>query len=171
MFPKVTVCPPKNTYTDLNYYLMRMENMTLDTDMRNELTSYAMEVVLVYDNSRLCCWLHCIWCVFFFKVWVYFHPILWWPIWPSQSKTKYKIWNSCIPSYEYFLISKYYTIGKTWKYRRRYHMIPNKLIWYKTADVIPKNMIQNGWDMIQRTCRVYDRIKLALLWGEAQFHY
>ena len=60
VFPKVTVCPPKNTYTDLNYYLMRMENMTLDTDMRNELTSYAMEVVLVYDNFRLYCWLHCI---------------------------------------------------------------------------------------------------------------
>ena len=29
-FPKVTVCPPKNTYTDLNYDLMMMKNMTLD---------------------------------------------------------------------------------------------------------------------------------------------
>ena len=28
-FPKVTVCPPKNTYTDLNYDLMMTENMTL----------------------------------------------------------------------------------------------------------------------------------------------
>ena len=29
-FPKVTVCPPKNTYTDLNYDLMLTENMTLE---------------------------------------------------------------------------------------------------------------------------------------------
>ena len=27
--PKVTVCPPKNTFTDLNYDLMMTENMTL----------------------------------------------------------------------------------------------------------------------------------------------
>ena len=26
IFPKVTVCPPKNTYTDLNYDLMMTEN-------------------------------------------------------------------------------------------------------------------------------------------------
>ena len=26
MFPKVTVCPPKNTFTDLNYDLMMTEN-------------------------------------------------------------------------------------------------------------------------------------------------
>ena len=31
-FPKVTVCPPKNTYTDLNYDLLMAENMTLDDD-------------------------------------------------------------------------------------------------------------------------------------------
>ena len=36
-FPKVTVCPPKNTYTDLNYDLMMAENMTLDNETRNEL--------------------------------------------------------------------------------------------------------------------------------------
>ena len=29
-FPKVTVCPPKNTYTDLNYDLLMAENMTLE---------------------------------------------------------------------------------------------------------------------------------------------
>ena len=42
-FPKVTVCPPKDTYTDLNYDLMMIENMTLDTDTRNELKNYALE--------------------------------------------------------------------------------------------------------------------------------
>ena len=40
-FPKVTVCPPKNTYTDLNYDLMMTENMTLNNDIRNGLENYA----------------------------------------------------------------------------------------------------------------------------------
>ena len=44
-FPKVTVCPPKNTYTDLNYDLMMTENMTLDNDTRQELTNYADEIL------------------------------------------------------------------------------------------------------------------------------
>ena len=47
-FPKVTVCPPKNTYTDLNYDLMRTGNMTLDNDTKTELTNYAVE--LLYDH-------------------------------------------------------------------------------------------------------------------------
>ena len=47
-FPKVTVCPPKNTYTDLNYDLIMTENMTLDNDTRQELTNYALE--LLYDH-------------------------------------------------------------------------------------------------------------------------
>ena len=51
-FPKVTVCPPKNTYTDLNYDLMMTENMTLDNDTRQELTNYASELLsdYLYDN-------------------------------------------------------------------------------------------------------------------------
>ena len=47
-FPKVTVCPPKNTYTDLNYDLMMTENMTLDNDTRNEMTNYAVEMLYDY---------------------------------------------------------------------------------------------------------------------------
>ena len=39
--PKVTVCPPKNTYTDLNYDLMMTANMTLDDNTRDELLNYA----------------------------------------------------------------------------------------------------------------------------------
>ena len=46
--PKVTVCPPKNTYTDLNYGLMMTENMTLNDDTRDELIQYASE--LLYDD-------------------------------------------------------------------------------------------------------------------------
>ena len=47
-FPKVTVCPPKHTYTDLNYDLMMAQNMTLDNETRNELTNYAFE--LLHDH-------------------------------------------------------------------------------------------------------------------------
>ena len=36
-FPKVTVCPPKNTYTDLNYDLLISENRTLTEEMRNDM--------------------------------------------------------------------------------------------------------------------------------------
>ena len=52
MFPKITVCPPKNTYTDLNYYLVKAENMTLDNTTRKELANYAMELLYdhLYDN-------------------------------------------------------------------------------------------------------------------------
>ena len=44
-FPKVTVCPPKNTYTDLNYDLMMTENMTLTEELRDEMFQYALEVL------------------------------------------------------------------------------------------------------------------------------
>ena len=43
-FPKVTVCPPKNTYTELNYDLMITENITLDDETRNELADFVVEV-------------------------------------------------------------------------------------------------------------------------------
>ena len=46
-FPKITVCPPKNTFTDLNYHLMMSENMTIDNNTRKELTKYAR--TLMYD--------------------------------------------------------------------------------------------------------------------------
>ena len=43
--PKVTVCPPKNTFTDLNYDLMMIENVTLSEDNVTMLIEYAMEVL------------------------------------------------------------------------------------------------------------------------------
>ena len=46
--PKVTVCPPKDTYTDLNYDLTRTKNMTLKNDTKDELTEIA--VMLLYDQ-------------------------------------------------------------------------------------------------------------------------
>ena len=43
--PNVTVCPPKNTFTNLNYDLMMLENMTLDNDTRDELTQFAVGLI------------------------------------------------------------------------------------------------------------------------------
>ena len=44
-FPIVTVCPPKKTYTDLNLDLVRTRNMTLNNDTRNELLSFAVDLL------------------------------------------------------------------------------------------------------------------------------
>ena len=41
-FPKVTVCPPENTFTDLNFDLMMLENMTLTDKEREKLSDIAM---------------------------------------------------------------------------------------------------------------------------------
>ena len=36
MFPKVTICPPPNTYTNLNYDLMKSGNRTMKDQVKNE---------------------------------------------------------------------------------------------------------------------------------------
>ena len=36
-FPKVTVCPPKDIFTDLNYDLIMMSNLTLNNETKAEL--------------------------------------------------------------------------------------------------------------------------------------
>ena len=43
--PKVTVCPPRKSFTDLNYDLMMTENITLTEEMRDEMFKYAVEVI------------------------------------------------------------------------------------------------------------------------------
>ena len=43
--PKVTVCPPKNLFTDLNYDLMMTENVTLTDELRDEMFRYAIKVI------------------------------------------------------------------------------------------------------------------------------
>ena len=48
-FPKVTVCPPKNTYTDLNYDLMKTNNMVLKNDTRKELADY---VISLFEREK-----------------------------------------------------------------------------------------------------------------------
>ena len=44
-FPKLTVCPPKNTFTDLNYDLMLAEEVTISNEERNELYEYVVELI------------------------------------------------------------------------------------------------------------------------------
>ena len=44
-FPKVTVCPPRNTFTDLNSDLMLAETFTLTEEMRDELLAYSWKVI------------------------------------------------------------------------------------------------------------------------------
>ena len=45
-FPKVTVCPPKNTLTDLNYDLQSSKNMNIDQTTRDNLKKYAESLLL-----------------------------------------------------------------------------------------------------------------------------
>ena len=47
--PKVTVCPPKHTYTNLNYDLTMTANIILDNETRNELST----IVSNYGNKNL----------------------------------------------------------------------------------------------------------------------
>lgn len=44
-FPKVTVCPPKNTFTDLSYDLLLSEEANLTKELRNELFMSIIELV------------------------------------------------------------------------------------------------------------------------------
>ena len=54
-FPKVTVCPPKNTFTDLNYDLMMLENMTMTDETRKEFLNISKRVFLesYFENEIL----------------------------------------------------------------------------------------------------------------------
>ena len=45
-FPKLTVCPPKKTYTNLNFDIMKVENMTLDNKTRIGLKNIFLDYIL-----------------------------------------------------------------------------------------------------------------------------
>ena len=40
---KVTVCPPKNTLTNLNYDIEMLGNMTVNEEVRNELNKFIVD--------------------------------------------------------------------------------------------------------------------------------
>ena len=44
-FPHMTVCPPEDTYTNLNYDLINIKNGTLDVKQRNELLTYTLKLL------------------------------------------------------------------------------------------------------------------------------
>ena len=46
--PNVTVCPPTDTFTNLNYDLLMSENMTIDQETRKYLTDYALRKLQHY---------------------------------------------------------------------------------------------------------------------------
>ena len=51
--PKVIVCPPKNTFTNLNFGLRMLSNMTLDNDTRNDLTYHALHQIQDYHYREV----------------------------------------------------------------------------------------------------------------------
>ena len=65
-FPKVTVCPPKNTYTDLNYDLIMAENITFSGKKRLQLfksalskiddLSYMDKLYMLHEDYRFYNW-------------------------------------------------------------------------------------------------------------------
>ena len=52
-FPKVTVCPPKDTYTDLNIVLDMMNNMTLDNYTINNISKFAVDLIIDNLNNTI----------------------------------------------------------------------------------------------------------------------
>ena len=44
-FPKVTVCPPKGTYTSLNYDIMKAERINLNNETRQMFTDFSLDVI------------------------------------------------------------------------------------------------------------------------------
>ena len=67
-FPNVTVCPPYNTFTDLNYDLMMVGNKTLSKEKRHDLFEYAVELIeedvfmdnlnKLFEQNRFFNWYH-----------------------------------------------------------------------------------------------------------------
>ena len=60
IYPKITVCPPEKTYTDLNYDLSVLGNKTITNNTRNQLTEYATELfqehlqsIMLSDSMKL----------------------------------------------------------------------------------------------------------------------
>ena len=69
--PKVTVCPPKNVLTNLNYDLMMTKNLTINDDTRSYLIGKVMELIdnqhfdevmknfsLLYEENKYYNWYH-----------------------------------------------------------------------------------------------------------------
>ena len=51
-FPKVSVCPPANTLTNLNYDILMHENKYLEDDLKVELKDYTLELVNEIEYNK-----------------------------------------------------------------------------------------------------------------------
>ena len=51
--PKVTVCPPQNTYTDLNLDLIQAKDIALNNTEKDELSRFAMEVIQNHIHQEI----------------------------------------------------------------------------------------------------------------------
>ena len=52
-FPSVTVCPPKDSHTGLNYDLVRADNITLGENDREDIATKASELVLLENSEEI----------------------------------------------------------------------------------------------------------------------
>ena len=51
-FPKVIVCPPKNTFTDLNDKVLLMKNLTFDDKLRQNLTDFIIMLLNDFEFNE-----------------------------------------------------------------------------------------------------------------------
>ena len=65
-FPKIIVCPPENTFTDMNYDIMYLDNMNITHEVRDEMLRETLEIIeedngmaslnLLHENNRFHNW-------------------------------------------------------------------------------------------------------------------
>ena len=51
-FPKIYVCPPKHTYTNLNYDIMNTVNMSLSDDEINEMKKFVENLTSSLNSNK-----------------------------------------------------------------------------------------------------------------------
>ena len=52
-FPNVTICPPKNSYLNLNYDIIQSENITLGNDTRADLITSVVDELLNHEIDKI----------------------------------------------------------------------------------------------------------------------
>ena len=65
-FPKIIVCPPENTFTDMNYDIMYLDNMTITNEIRDKMfretldiieeDSYLTSLNMLHEDNRFYNW-------------------------------------------------------------------------------------------------------------------
>ena len=116
-FPKVTVCPPKNTFTDLNLDLMMLENKTLTNETKEKLINLARQELLVQDEINLLSNLSKIEEEKRYYNWHYGFTKIGFPVWTASNELQYYIETSATTGtvktqyfgekYDHFKIEKY----------------------------------------------------------------